>query len=107
MKKPKNSALAQGLIQESAWSEGERVNGMITTAFRRLTSRQPTRREQEVLHSLYDSQLSYFTSDVAKANKFLEVGKKAIADDVDRIQLATLSVVVNAIMNLDECVTKR
>ncbi len=99
--------LAQGLIQANASIDGRNVNKMITTAFRRLTSRQPTASEQKVLHSLYESQLSYFKSEVDMASKFLEIGKQSIADEVDPNELAALTIVVNAIMNLDECVTKR
>ena len=83
------------------------VPSLIRIAFRRLTSRRPTEKETEVLLSLYDEQLSYFRATTSNTSQFLATGHQSINPDLDQDRLAALAVVVNTIMNLDECVTKR
>ena len=82
------------------------VPDQITLAFRQLTSRAPNSDELEILEKLHEEQLAYFTAEPESAQQFLEIGDHRKQDESDATQLAALTVVVEAIMNLSEAITK-
>ncbi|MCA9213722.1 MAG: DUF1553 domain-containing protein, partial [Planctomycetales bacterium] len=79
----------------------------IDTAFRRLTSRRPSSTEREILTSLYEKQIEYFAANPDQAAAYLATGNQPEPHGQDRNQVAALTVLINTIMNLDECVMKR
>ncbi len=80
---------------------------MIEESFRLLTSRAPSAKEIEILESLYEEQLAEFESSPDQAKELLETGEAKVADDVPVAKLAAATVLVNAILNLDESVRLR
>jgi hypothetical protein len=96
--------LAAKLVQR----HGDDVDGFSGEAFRLLTSRQPSRQELQILRSLFHEQLESFCTDKAKAAELLKVGEASLAvEGLEIEKLAAATVLVNSIMNLDECVRNR
>ena len=95
--------LADKLIQQHPDSIEDRVQ----TAFRLLTSRSPTAREEAILSKLYQDQLAHFTAKPTDATALLTVGDTPRNDKLSLVDQAATTVVVQTLMNFDECVTKR
>ena len=85
----------------------ESPESLIDDAFRLLTSRLPSPAEAEVLRTLYDEQAAHFLHHPDRAKALLETGQAPNPPDVAADKQAAAAVLVNAIMNLDEAVTKR
>ena len=85
---------------------GQTTDERIAWAFRSATARLPTQREAAILRSIYDRQLQRFRSDQAAVEKLLKVGESPVASQSDRSELAAWATVANAILNLDETITK-
>jgi hypothetical protein len=81
--------------------------GLISHAFRALTSRMPSEAEARVLRALYDEQIAHFEAHPDQAAALLKTGEAAPAMDLPDPQEAAAAILVNAIMNLDEALTKR
>ncbi len=86
---------------------GENVDAMVVEMFRRLTSRVPTDREREILVRGFAEQLVYFQADPKRAEVFLKTGKAPVEKTLPAARIAAAAMVVNTLMNFDECVTKR
>ena len=86
---------------------GENVDAMVVEMFRRLTSRVPTDREREILVRGFAEQLAYFQADPKRAEVFLKTGKAPVEKTLPAARIAAAAMVVNTLMNFDECVTKR
>jgi hypothetical protein len=52
-------------------------------------------------------QKKQFADDMAAAAKYLTVGKKKVNEGLVKEDLAALTVIVQAIMNFDECLMRR
>lgn len=96
-------ALATKLLTE----HNDDVDAMVESAFRRLTSRIPTDRERNVLVQLYEEQLTAFQAEPERAAELNQVGELGVSEKISAVQVAAATVVVNAIMNLDETVRLR
>jgi hypothetical protein len=95
--------LAEKLLKEP----GSTVYSRLETAFRLCTSRTPTAAEREVLSHLYEEQKSRFTANPADAQQLLSVGETPREEKLDPSDLAATAVVVRALFNFEECITKR
>ena len=95
--------MAQAMLKK----HGENVDAMIVEMFRRLTSRTPTDREREILGRGFVEQLAYFEGDPKRAGVFLKTGKAPVDKTLPAARIAAAAMVVNTLMNFDECVTKR
>jgi hypothetical protein len=95
--------LAGRLIQQYPDDAEQQVRD----AFRLLTSRHPTERELAVLMSLRNAQQEHYAADVEKARQYVATGDSAAVEGLDAIDQAAFTAVVQALMNYDECVTKR
>ena len=82
-------------------------DALIEEAFRALTSRKPDPTESSILRALYDEQLALFEKEPAKAAALLKTGDAPARKDLPAHQQAATAVLINAIMNFDEAVTKR
>lgn len=82
-------------------------DALAAEAFRILTSRLPKEREARVLRAIYDEQFAHFEAQPDKAKGLLGTGAAPQPKDLPPHQVAAAAVLVNAIMNLDEAVTKR
>ena len=79
----------------------------VEAAFLRLTGRRPQADERELLVSLLRDEQSYFADHPEDAEALLSVGQAERPEDVPADQLAALTVVCQAILNLDATVWKR
>lgn len=94
--------LAEALIREHP-SLDERLQ----IAFRLLTSRAASAEELAVLRRLYEGQFAQFAASPDDAKAFLSIGERPRDEKLDAAELAALAAVTLALMNHDECVTKR
>ena len=76
-------------------------------AFVRLTGTHLEPDESKILSKLYEEELEYFTANEDDAKAFLSIGSAESADGVPASELAALTTVCQAILNLDSTVTKR
>lgn len=83
---------------------GDDVHVMVCDTFERLTSRQPSSREAEILEQLYREQLDGFAKSPEQAKEFLGVGQAQPSSELSPAELAAATVLVSSVMNLDECV---
>jgi hypothetical protein len=83
------------------------IDAIASEAFRLLTSRVPSTTESRILRQLFEEQLASFAADKSKATELLTVGQSSSGDVHDIEKLAAATVLVNSIMNLDECVRHR
>ena len=88
--------LAQRMIDESSGQLEERIQ----TGFQRALLRDPSPEEMEVMRTLY-KQVYY---DYEERGVF--VGVNRVENPSQQLELAACSVVANAILNLDEFITK-
>jgi hypothetical protein len=86
---------------------GDSPDALVVEAYRAFTSRLPAKEEQKVLRTLYDEQLAHYQAHPEQAKGFLGIGASPAAKDLPAHQVAAAAILVNAIMNLDEAVSKR
>jgi hypothetical protein len=79
----------------------------LTEAFRKLTSRVPNEDELSVLQTMLDRQRAYFSDRKDEATKYVSTGAAPRNESLDITEHASLTAVIQALMNFDECVTKR
>ncbi|MBY0589650.1 DUF1553 domain-containing protein [bacterium] len=75
--------------------------------FRSVTSRTPRPREVEILQAAFEEQKALFASDASAAQKIIGVGEKPADAQLDVVELAAATVVVQAVFNHDESVRRR
>jgi hypothetical protein len=97
---------ARVLAQRLLLDHGD-LRGRVTTAFRLLTARQPSQREGEILMQLHREQRERFAKKTEQAAAFLDVGESPRDRKLDAAEHAAMTVVVQAVMNLNDCVMKR
>lgn len=95
--------LAEKLIKQHPSS----VDSRLASAFRLLTSRTPTEKETAILVRLYGDQKSYFAAAPTDATALLTVGDSPRDDKLNAADHSAMTVVIQALMSFDECVTKR
>lgn len=86
---------------------GASIDERVAFAFRLLTSRRPTSREQQVLRQLYQEQLELFRADASGAESLSKVGQSGNDASLDRAELAAATALASAILNFDDAVSKR
>lgn len=86
---------------------GQDADALIIAAYRTLTSRHPEEEELAILKNLYGEQLAQFKNDISSAKELLQTGKAPPDDQIPPAPHAAATVLVNAIMNLDDCLTER
>jgi hypothetical protein len=96
---------AARVFAERLMRGAEDTDARITLAFRLAIARLPSDTERSVLRSLYRDTLANFRQDAAAAEKLVSVGE-APRDKFDVAEHAAWSCVCNAILNLDETLTK-
>jgi hypothetical protein len=100
LKPTRYSALA---IRHSALDPRHSIEFIFTA----LTSRPPRANEVEALMQLYQDELVDFQRKPQRANELLSVGEFVMDKNLDKKQLAALTVVASTVMNFDEFVIKR
>ena len=94
--------LAERMLKEA----GPTPEVRIAFAFKLATARAPREKEVAILKRVYDAQHARFNKDKAAAEKLLKVGEAPRDDKLDPIVVAAWAMVANAILNLDEVVTR-
>ena len=84
---------AARVLAELVVREHETKKARIVAAFRRLTSRVPSKRELAVLRRLLDRQLARFAQDQNAAAALLSVGERKPEESADRGTVAAYTVV--------------
>ncbi|QEG24525.1 DUF1553 domain-containing protein [Mariniblastus fucicola] len=98
-----SKVLAEKLLKQHD-GDAEKI---IQEAFRLMTSRTASSEEIRILETLYEEQLKEFEASPEQATKLLQTGQATAGDDVGAPELAAATVLVNAILNLDESVRLR
>ncbi|MBL9171184.1 MAG: DUF1553 domain-containing protein [Verrucomicrobiales bacterium] len=86
--------------------EASDPNARINLAYRIALSRLPTDAEKKVLSRLFDEQFQRYRSNRKAAEELLGVGESPTRPGLDPAELAAWTLVTNAILNLDETITK-
>jgi hypothetical protein len=79
----------------------------IRGAFRALIARAPDPTEERILNRLFDEQRALFAANAGDAAKLIAVGDSPRDGSLPVVDLAAMTTVVNAIMNVDEFVMLR
>lgn len=79
----------------------------IDQAFLRLAGRRPDESETKTLRALYDGEREYFTANPDRASELISIGESAGQPDLATIEIAAMTTVCQAILNLDATVWKR
>jgi hypothetical protein len=95
--------LAENTIKSAGTNSADRVR----FAFRRLTAREPDRRELPLLKQLLREQKDLFAKEPARAAKLIAVGDRKPDPKLDPIDLAATTALTQTILNLDATVWKR
>jgi hypothetical protein len=84
------------------------LNGVpaIDFAFERALSRKPLEKERQVLQKLYQESLADFRTDPKAANEFIHSGEKPVDPSLKAADLAAMTTVARAILNLHETITR-
>ncbi len=93
---------AQNILQQGGLS----LTAQINWAFARTVSRKPTAKELRVLTDLYRKSLAAFQRDAPAAQALLNVGETALPKNLKRANLAAMTTVTRAILNLHETITR-
>ncbi len=94
--------LAERLLSDRDADPTERLR----TAFRLATAREPSERELNALRRRLDGLLEQFGADPEGADELATVGEAPPDESLDAIEVAAYTSLMNAIVNLDEVVTK-
>ncbi|TXG38370.1 DUF1553 domain-containing protein [Seonamhaeicola maritimus] len=70
-------------------------------------TREPNYQEISIMKDLYNDQLNHFNRNQKEVVKFLNIGDFKIPDNLDKTEIAALSVACNTLFNMDEVYTKR
>lgn len=96
---------AARVLAEKVSNESLKLSEKIKLAFARCTSRQPTKRELEILTKRYEVTLSELQDDRESAKQILESGEYPTGS-VELVETAALANVCLLILNLDETLSK-
>ena len=78
----------------------------ITLGFRLVTGRKPTKKEIDVMESVFHKQATSFSNDLPAAHQLLTVGDSAADPNLDTATWAAWTMVCRMLLNLDEAITK-
>lgn len=93
--------LAQNLLLEELDK-----TATLEKAFRLVTSRKPQAAEIATLTQLWEDSQQEFRQAPADANKVIQIGEYPVEEGIQSIDLAALTMVTSAILNMNEAVTK-
>jgi hypothetical protein len=93
-------------LAERMMTEGKDDKQRVTLAYRLAMARPPKSAEMDVLLKLYREQVAIYRSDKEAGGKLLHAGESPADSSLDPAELAAWTIVANAILNLDETITK-
>ena len=95
--------MGENLIKEF----GEDHQAAIAKAFQLLTSRPVSPAELAIISNSFQQQLSYFRDHPDESNKFLATGDAPRDMNLPAEQVAAMGMVINLLLNYDECVVRQ
>ena len=93
---------AQNMLKRGGPTLEERIDW----GFLRALSRKPTPAERTILVELHKKSLAEFAAQPQRAREFIRVGEAPLATDVRPTELAAMTTVTRAILNLHETITR-
>jgi hypothetical protein len=97
---------ARVFAQNTLKKGGPTLNDRIDWAFLQALSRKPTPAERRILVALHKTTSAYFTADPKSARDFIGMGESPIEIDLRPADLASMTIVARAILNLHETITR-
>lgn len=98
---------ASRVLGQRALKEGPKdLDGKLKFVFRLVTAREPTRDELSVLKEAYETQLAHYTAKPQAAKTLVAAGTFARPAGLDVSQHAAWTAIANALLNLDETITR-
>jgi len=94
--------LGQRILQESPRENDARL----TYAFRLATARTPNKTELQVLRETLQEQLAHYRKNPEAAKKLVQAGSYPRPDGLDPVEHAAWTAIANALLNLDETITR-
>jgi hypothetical protein len=85
---------------------GRSTAEQLSHGFRLATARRPSDAELAVLLDTYNAHHAHFTAHHEAAERLMQVGESKRDDSLDLIQHASMTMVANLILNLDETISK-
>jgi hypothetical protein len=98
---------ARVLAEHALQQGGARTADQIRFAFWRLTGRAPDSKELALLKDIWLEQKRIFTKEPDRARQLISLGDHARDPKLDAVDLAAMTIVTQAILNLDASVWKR
>ena len=98
---------ASRVMSEQLLLKYEDMDEQIINGYRLATGCYPDQKKFQVLKKLHEVSLDRFLAEPAKADSLLTVGDMGINDELDRTQIAALTIVTSTILNSDEAYMKR
>jgi Protein of unknown function (DUF1553)/Protein of unknown function (DUF1549)/Concanavalin A-like lectin/glucanases superfamily/Planctomycete cytochrome C len=95
--------LGQRILKEGGATRAEQA----AWAFRTVTGRRPSEKEQAILSKLFDEQKTEFEKDPKGAEKLLAVGDSPSDSKLSRVELAAATTLALVILNHDQAVNRR
>ena len=93
---------AQNILKNSKAS----LDGQIDWAFERAVNRKPAPTEHKILAELHQKSLNHFKAAPQSAKELMRVGEAPLATDLKPAELAAMTTVARAILNLHETITR-
>lgn len=85
---------------------GDSINDRVDYAFRTCLSRNPSKAEMERMTNAFREELQHFLDHRADANQLVNIGATPPPTDIDPVELAAWTMIVQVLLNLDETITK-
>ena len=95
--------MGENLIKEF----GDNHQAAVAKAFQLLTSRPVSKAELAVISNSFQEQLAYFRDRPDETNKFLATGDAPRDMNLAAEQVAAMAMVINLLLNYDECVVRQ
>jgi hypothetical protein len=97
---------ARVFAQNTLKKGGPSLDTRITWAFMQALGRAPAPNERQTLANLYEKSYADFRADPKSAESLLQIGEAPVAKDLRSNDLAAMTMVTRAIVNLHETITR-
>ena len=97
---------ARVFAQNALIKGGASLNARIDWAFMQALGRTPEPNERQILANLYLKSLQDFRANPQRAQNLLQIGEAPVAKNLKRNDLAAMTMVTRAIVNLHETITR-
>ena len=95
--------MGENLVKEF----GDDQQAALAHAFRALTSRHANQAELDVISHSFKQQLTYFQAHPEETQQFLNTGDAQRDTELPAGQVAAMGMVINLLLNYDECVVRQ